>query len=130
MSLFFVSCMCMLELKFAIYHRAAKRLSSQASSVDVCSMGCNGGISTSPLSRAMVAYLLQLHQGGWVSAHESLSARPRSQQCSKNLCGPFLRAILPMTVEASNGSQQEDKHTHNSTNKVRFQHKSHMRVSL
>ena len=29
---------CMLELKFAIYHRAAS-LSSQASSVDVCSIG-------------------------------------------------------------------------------------------
>jgi len=29
---------CMLELKFAIYHRIAS-LSSQASSVDVCSIG-------------------------------------------------------------------------------------------
>jgi len=34
---FFVSSRCMFELKFAIYHRAAKRL--QTCLVDVCSMG-------------------------------------------------------------------------------------------
>jgi len=34
----FFSSRCMLELKFSIYHRAAS-LPSQASSVDVCSIG-------------------------------------------------------------------------------------------
>jgi len=36
---FFLSSWCMLELKLAIYHRTAKSLSSQASFVDVYSMG-------------------------------------------------------------------------------------------
>ena len=33
--------------------------------------------------------------------HVSINAWQRSLQCGQNLCGPFLRATLPMTVESS-----------------------------
>ena len=52
--------------------------------------------------------------------HISVNVHWQSWQCSQNLCGPFLRAVLPTNVKAgysTNGSQREDK---SSTTKMSF----------
>jgi len=62
------------------------------------------------------------HQGVMCPAR-----RYSSLQCSQNLCGPFLRAVLPTKAEASAramAAEKEDKTTHNSSTKVSFSTKN------
>ena len=54
----------------------------------------------------------QLRQHGkfW---HVSISERQRPRPCGKNLCGPFMRAVLNESRQerSSNGGRQHDKHS-------------------
>ena len=70
--------------------------------------------------RTLLQCSQRCHKGEF--RHVSISTRQRSLWCGQNLCGPFLRATLTMTVVsyaramADNG----DKRGHNSTAKVSF----------
>ena len=51
--------------------------------------------------KALLQRLQSCHKGEF--RHVSISVRQLSLRCGQNLCGPFLRATLPMTVEQWGG---------------------------